>query len=633
MAGRWTGGVVESDRGEEPPTVDEWVPTPVPGRSDRFAGADGPIAYRTRFEDPRRRDDERTFLELRGAYDEVRVWVNDDYLGSDETYVLPSRFEFSPRSENELLVVCDRPESFRGVYATEAVPDGFDVPGIWWGIDLQIRPPTFVAELAIEPRVDGAHGGGGEVEDATATIEATLTVDAGEPIDDAVTLSLRPEGFRGGGSMQRARVSADAGDRVTVTEALEVREPSLWWPRGYGPQNRYTVRAKLGGDSIERTVGLRTVERDADGLLVNGERVRARGLTRLPAGDEREDVRLAIDANATLVRTRQHVPSHEFFEACDEAGLLVWTELPTGGPDLDVDRGAELARGVAREYGHHPSVALYGVQPEPVEPFATPIGSGLLARLSVRYRAWRCGFDRANAEAVSAAVPDGLPTLPVVGALGIAPDAAVLSPGWRYLDVRDLEWLLDRYPGLASAVAIEGAGSLADAPGTNATPQTTVPGLDASLLERRADGDEESRRYQRRIAKTAAETLRRRGVGMFSVGTLRDVAPGGGMGVVAENGDPKPAYDGLSASYEPVQAVLDGPPAAGTIGVTLVNDTTDRVDATVSWTAGDRRGDLSGSADPLSAASIGDLLVDREADRIVLELSIGDRSVRNEYRL
>jgi len=99
------------------------------------------------------------------------------------------------------------------------------------------------------------------------------------------------------------------------------------------------VRAKLGGDAVERTVGLRHVERDDDGLLVNGRHVRARGFTRLPGGDPGEDVRRAVDANATLLRARAHVPRQAFYEACDEAGVLVWQDLPASGAELPVDRG------------------------------------------------------------------------------------------------------------------------------------------------------------------------------------------------------------------------------------------------------------------------------------------------------
>ncbi|QLK25063.1 glycoside hydrolase family 2 [Natrinema zhouii] len=644
MTGEWTGGIVTDRGGDGPPTVAEWKPVLVPGRPAAFAEA-GPIAYRTRFPDPRDDESERAVLECCGAYDRAEIWLNGTLLATHEPHFVPAVLEFDPRPENELIVVCERPDAFAGIYGTDAVPDRLGTPGIWWNLEVESRPRTFIRQFEARPRLGAARESSARADaavtgtaDATtdgagAAIDVSFAVDTDVAIDDAVTLSLRPEGFRGGASMDRIPIEAGAGERTTVSKTLSIREPSLWWPRGYGPQHRYTVRAKLGGDAVERTVGLRHVERDADGLLVNGRRVRARGFTRLPGGDPREDVRRAVDANATLLRARAHVPPRAFYEACDEEGVLVWQDLPASGPELPVKQGTELAATIAETYGSHPSLAMVGVQDQPTDPYESPLGSGLLAKLAVRYRAWRTAVDHDPATEIAATLPDELPVVPVTGPPGTDPDAAHLFPGWQYLAAGDIDWLLETYPPLGDVVGGFGAGSLAD---DDADP-TAVPGLERALLERGAAGTEidadSTQTAQAKTLKTVAEALRRRECGVFAASTLRDSAPGGGMGVHTVDGDPKRAAEAIARSYEPVQAVLDGPPAPGTIGITLCNDTHDALESVVRWEAGDRADTERVSVGPLETTAAGSARIPPEADRVDLEITVAGRTVRNSYRV
>ncbi|SER57280.1 glycoside hydrolase family 2 protein [Natrinema salaciae] len=639
MTDEWTGGVVTDRGGDAPPTVAEWEPVSVPGRPAAFDD-EGPIAYRTTFADPRADETERALLDLRGAYDRATVWMNGSRLATHEPYFVPARLEFDPRPENELIVLCERPDSVAGIYGTDAVPDGVGTPGIWWDVAVESRPRTFLRRFEVRPRLEtgtesdatgdaAASATNATADGAGAGLDVTLEVDAGAAIDDAVTLSLRPEGFRGGAAMERLPVEAAAGERTTLSKTISIEEPSLWWPREYGPQNRYSVRAKLGGDTVERTVGLRHVERDADGLLLNGRRVRARGFTRLPGGDPREDVRRAVDANATLLRARAHVPPPAFYEACDEAGILVWQDLPVSGPDLPIDRGRELAAALDETYGRHPSLAMYGVQDQPADPYAEPLGDGLLAKLAVRYRAWRTAVDHGPAAAVADTVADELPVVPVTGPPGTDPDAAHLFPGWQYLAAADIDWLLETYPSLGELVGGFGAGSLA---ADNVEP-AAIPGLGSGMLEGRAAGAEESQREQARTLKTVAESLRRRECGVLAASTLRDTAPDGGMGVHTAEGEPKRAAEAIAQSYEPVQAVLDGPAAPGTVGITLCNDTHEALEPIVGWRVGDTTEMERVSVGPLETTAVGTVRIPRGTERVDLEVAVDDTTIRNRYHL
>lgn len=616
----WTAAQVAPSDDESPPSPDEWHEVSVPGRPDRFAGADA-VAYRTTFPDPRTGDSTRAVVELRGLFAHARVWCDGEFLGRHDAYFVPARFEIDPAADNELVVECRAPEDrFGGVHDTDLVRGDQCVPGIWWGAEVSAHPETYIADLTVVPNVSGDG----------VSIDATVTVDAGAEVDDRVTFSVRPEGFRGGGMMQRARVTAEAGERATVERAIDVREPSLWWPRDLGPQHYYTVRAKLGDSIRETATGLRTVAYGDDGLFVNGERAPARGFNVLPGEDPESDVSAAVEANANLLRAHAHVPPREFHRACDEAGLLVWQDLPLTGPGgFDVDRAKVLAEGLVGEYGHHPSVAAFGVHDDPAEAFANPLGSGRLDRYRLRWRAWRTGYDRSGADAVADAFPDDRPTFPVAGEPGTGADAAHVYPGWRYGEPEDVSWLLDRYPGFGGIVGEFGAGALAD----EAVEET--PGFDAEVHAHRVDGGPAvSQAYQARVLKTVAEGLRRHGSHALAAFALRDTGDAG-MGVLARDGDEKAGYRAIAASYQPQVVVLHAYPTPDSrVGASVINDAADPLEATVAWSAGDAGDAVEVALDPFERVGVGVLEVPADAEEVELELRRGpDDVVTNAYPL
>ncbi|MFD9306660.1 glycoside hydrolase family 2 protein [Streptomyces sp. NPDC060048] len=140
------------------------------------------------------------------------------------------------------------------------------------------------------------------------------------------------------------------GDEAVLR--LEVPEPQLWWPRGYGDPALYGLDVVLLDgegrplDSWERRIGFRTVEVDraADehgtgfAFVVNGVRIFARGVNWIPDDvlpsrmtPERYRTRLAqaAAANIDLVRVWGGgiYEDDSFYDACDELGLMVWQDF------------------------------------------------------------------------------------------------------------------------------------------------------------------------------------------------------------------------------------------------------------------------------------------------------------------
>ncbi|MER7700423.1 glycoside hydrolase family 2 protein [Streptomyces sp. NPDC096095] len=156
----------------------------------------------------------------------------------------------------------------------------------------------------------------------------------------------------------RAEAAFDGQDAVL---RLEVTEPELWWPRGYGEQPRYDLHLALidedgsagegegragALDTWHRRIGFRSVELDRSPdehgtgctFVVNGVRIFARGVNWIPddvlpsrVTPERYRVRLtqAAEANIDLVRVWGGgiYEDDAFYDVCDELGLMVWQDF------------------------------------------------------------------------------------------------------------------------------------------------------------------------------------------------------------------------------------------------------------------------------------------------------------------
>ena len=104
--------------------------------------------------------------------------------------------------------------------------------------------------------------------------------------------------------------------------------------------NPYLYNLKIIYENAEykERFGLRSSEFKADGYYLNGKLIKLLGLNRhqsypyygyaMPKGAQVEDVELLLDIGLNIVRTSHYPQSKHFLNACDELGLLVFTELP-----------------------------------------------------------------------------------------------------------------------------------------------------------------------------------------------------------------------------------------------------------------------------------------------------------------
>jgi beta-mannosidase len=138
-----------------------------------------------------------------------------------------------------------------------------------------------------------------------------------------------------------------AGATSTVVE-VTVEQPELWWPTGWGAQPLYDVRVVLGEDldRWEGRIAFRTVElhTESDGagtsftFLVNAHPVFVKGanwipddcfLNRVTRARYAARIQQSQDAGINLLRVWGGgiFEQDEFYELCDEQGILVWQDF------------------------------------------------------------------------------------------------------------------------------------------------------------------------------------------------------------------------------------------------------------------------------------------------------------------
>ena len=172
-----------------------------------------------------------------------------------------------------------------------------------------------------------------------------------------------------------------------IKKNIEIVNPKLWWPVGYGQQDMYNFTVILKTDSFEdvfnRRVGLRDfkINQNSDKVgsnftfVVNGKPVFSKGANWIPADSfttrlARENylniLQSAVDANMNTVRVWGGgiYESDDFYNLCDEMGLIVWQDFMFActlypGDDNFLKSVKEEAEYQVRRLRNHPSLGLW----------------------------------------------------------------------------------------------------------------------------------------------------------------------------------------------------------------------------------------------------------------------------------
>ena len=348
-----------------------------------------PYWYRTIFNVPAN-DQGRCFqLIFKGINYRAGVWLNGKQI-ADSTQMAGMFAEYSldvskqiiAGSENALAIKI-YPLDFPGLPATEqlkAMGDFFENGGPTGDIGKNVTmlcsvgwdwiPPVRDRNMGIWLPVYLRTSGGVTITDpkivtslpdlpdtSIAKIFLNLKLQNHNNIDEngKLTVTITPENFKGKLLQFSKNVSVTKNAPAIVdlnennTHELNIRDPQLWWPNGYGKPNLYRIRLQYANssgisDDTSFVFGIRTVSMkaiDVNGsyrrdFYINEKRVHLTGGAWVPDMMlNRDSIRydyemhLCRNSNINLVRIWGGgvTPCDEFFEAADRYGLLVWSDF------------------------------------------------------------------------------------------------------------------------------------------------------------------------------------------------------------------------------------------------------------------------------------------------------------------
>ena len=168
------------------------------------------------------------------------------------------------------------------------------------------------------------------------------------------------------------------GETKTVENAatFEIEDVHLW--DGLDDPFLYTATAVLpSGDQVSTRFGCRVFSIDPEkGFFLNGRSYPLRGVSRhqdhkgkgnaLSLEDHKEDMAIIRELGANTLRLAHYQHAQEFYDLCDENGLVVWAEIPyitkhmPNGRQNTLDQMREL---ITQCY-NHPCIAVWGLSNE-----------------------------------------------------------------------------------------------------------------------------------------------------------------------------------------------------------------------------------------------------------------------------
>ena len=305
----------------------------------------------------------RVFVDFAGVMTAATVTINGHKLGEYRGGYTPFSFELTPHlkpdAPNVLAVEVDSTER------PDIPPFGENIDyltfgGVYREVALRTVPPVFIENLFAKP-VDSL-GDGRRVEvkcllNGQATPAHTLKVE----LRDGARVLASVEGPVSGQPLALSNFGA--------IDLWDLDHPKL-----------YTVTARLyqaGApiDEYSTRIGFREARFTPQGFMLNGKHIKLRGLNRhqtfpyvggaMPARVQRRDALiLKRELKINLVRTSHYPQSTHFLDACDEAGLLVFEEIPGWqhiGDKAWQDLAVRNVDQMIRRDWNHPSIILWGV--------------------------------------------------------------------------------------------------------------------------------------------------------------------------------------------------------------------------------------------------------------------------------
>ncbi len=325
--------------------------------------------FYTKFNFPPEVSGRRIWLNLRGINYKAEVYLNGNKVNATTLEGMFRRFnlditEHVTFNENNILAIIVFPpnppgnatrgqggDGTIGKNVTMQFTAGWDWikpvrdrnTGIWDKISVSATGPVIIKNPYVTTEVPGVRASEGDQASAFISVSAEVK----NVLDRNMSGILK---YSCNNKIQEKRVQLAAGESRTIKfDRQKIENPRLWWPNGSGKQDLYEIILSFidsTGEMSDRekvNIGIRDIDSYFDPesggriFTVNGQKLFIRGgnwiasdaYLRLSPERYRAEVKMHANMNLNMIRIWGGSISErpEFYNACDEFGLLVWQDF------------------------------------------------------------------------------------------------------------------------------------------------------------------------------------------------------------------------------------------------------------------------------------------------------------------
>ena len=339
----------------------------------------GTCWYVTKFQKPEIEAGSQVYVEFLGASVIADVYLNGEAVAHHEGGYSTFRVNLTDKlqEENVLAVALNNADN-NYVYPQKA--DFTFYGGLYRMVNLIVVPESHF-------ELDYAGGNG---------IAVTPTVECDENRVPTGKASVKVETWvTGNADSVVITITGEESESKTVSvvdghaeATFELEHVHLW--DGVDDPYLYHAKAELSsGDVTETTFGCRSFYTDPEkGFVLNGRVYPLRGVSRhqdrTGAGNalsyemHKEDMEIIKEIGANTIRLAHYQHAQEFYDLCDEYGMVVWAEIPyitMHMPNGRANTLSQMEELVVQNY-NHPSIVCWGLSNEITA--ATPVDEDLL---------------------------------------------------------------------------------------------------------------------------------------------------------------------------------------------------------------------------------------------------------------
>lgn len=285
--------------------------------------------YRKHFSADKTKEGQRFIIRFEGVYRDFKIWVNNNYIGSNFSGYAESSFDitdFIEFSEDNVIAVRVDATQYEGWF--------YEGAGIYRNVSLETYNPVHIPEYGIYVS--------SKFEKSKALVQAQTSVknQQGKTIDCSVVSYVVDE--------KGVKVSKSVTEKLTVknneiaktVQNVSISNPKLWDPDTPNLYRLVSIVKKNGikTDSTQTEFGVRFFTYDAQkGFSLNGKSMKVKGMcvhqdhagvgTAVPDALVYYRIKLLKEMGVNAYRCSHNPPSKSVLEACDRLGMMVLDEI------------------------------------------------------------------------------------------------------------------------------------------------------------------------------------------------------------------------------------------------------------------------------------------------------------------